>query len=431
MTLTAELEVTRGDFTLDARLTVSRGETLALLGPNGSGKSTMLATIAGLLIPQRGRIVVGGRVLTDIGGRERRNTRGSGLRDTGGRDMRNAHGRRRTNADVGSRRIQIPPHRRRIGLLGQDPLLFPHLSALENIAFGAGARGHANRLLEDMGLAGFGARKPAELSGGQQQRVAIARALAAEPEVLLLDEPMAALDVETAALIRSLLRERLAAANIATVVVTHDVVDALVLADRVAILDCGRIVDIGDPAEVVGRPVSRFAAALAGLNLVEGVLEGGNLIRTPDGRSLRADNSAGRAARATGSARAARATGSARAARATGSARAASATLAEGEAATPPRVGDAVTAVFPPSAVWITQARVTSGGGPSWPATVARLEPAAGAVRVTFAGIDVAAECAAAELLAAGIREGTNVSVTVDPAFVTVYRTRRPTVGMG
>lgn len=413
MTLTAELEVTRGDFTLDARLTVSRGETLALLGPNGSGKSTMLATIAGLLIPQRGRIVVGGRVLTDIGGRERRNTRGSGLRDTGGRDMRNAHGRRRTNADVGSRRIQIPPHRRRIGLLGQDPLLFPHLSALENIAFGAGARGHANRLLEDMGLAGFGARKPAELSGGQQQRVAIARALAAEPEVLLLDEPMAALDVETAALIRSLLRERLAAANIATVVVTHDVVDALVLADRVAILDCGRIVDIGDPAEVVGRPVSRFAAALAGLNLVEGVLEGGNLIRTPDGRSLRADNSAGRAARATGSARAA------------------SATLAEGEAATPPRVGDAVTAVFPPSAVWITQARVTSGGGPSWPATVARLEPAAGAVRVTFAGIDVAAECAAAELLAAGIREGTNVSVTVDPAFVTVYRTRRPTVGMG
>ncbi len=90
-----------------------------------------------------------------------------------------------------------------------------------------------------------------------------------------------------------------------------------------------------------------------------------------------------------------------------------------------------MTAVFPPSAVWITQARVTSGGGPSWPATVARLEPAAGAVRVTFAGIDVAAECAAAELLAAGIREGTNVSVTVDPAFVTVYRTRRPTVGMG
>ncbi|HMM83607.1 MAG TPA: ABC transporter ATP-binding protein [Terrimesophilobacter sp.] len=397
MTLIADLEVRRGDFTLDARIRVDRGETLALLGPNGSGKSTMLAAIAGLLTPRRGQVDVDGRVLTRV--------------------------------DEARRPVLTPPHRRRIGLLGQEPLLFPHLSALENVAFGprssggrpvrgaaadgprataADARSRALRWLDDVGLSGLAARKPAELSGGQQQRVAIARALAAEPGVLLLDEPMAALDVETAALIRSLLRERLAAANLATVIVTHDVVDALVLADRVAILDDGRILDSGEASDVLGRPANRFAAALAGLNLVEGTLETGGVIRLPDGRPVRT-----------------------------------------GDAVTPiPDAGDRVTAVFPPTAVRIVASPTVRASGTTssdgidaaspagdqavpFPATVARLEPAVRGVRVTFAGDDIAAECSVAELLALGVGEGSTVSLSIDPAFVTAYPAKSPLGVMG
>ena len=179
-------------------------------------------------------------------------------------------------AEIGA---SVPPERRRIGLLGQRAMLFPHLSALENVAFGpraqgvpaAEARRRALEHLDEVGLRDLARHRPAELSGGQQQRVALARALAAEPLALLLDEPFASLDAETGTQARRLvarLREHLA---IPIVLVTHDPLDAVMLATRTVVVDDGRIVQQGATAEVLGHPRSRFAAAIAGVNLVAGV----------------------------------------------------------------------------------------------------------------------------------------------------------------
>lgn len=361
MGLNIELVVNRGAFTLDVALRVADGETLALLGPNGSGKSTMLKAIAGLLAPERGSVDVNGRSLTQVGG---------AVRD-----------------------VAVAPHERRIGLLGQDPQLFPHLSALENVAFGPRSRGEstarsrekAARWLDAVGLLEFGTRRPSRLSGGQQQRVAIARALAAGPDVLLLDEPMAALDVQNAIAVRTLLRERLGTISIPTIVVTHDVVDAMALADRVAILDDGRIVDSGTPAMVLGRPKNQFAASLVGVNLLEGVLEAGGTVLCEDGRRLRIGP-----VKASGV-----------------------------------RAGDRVAAAFPPSAVTVhpvlNAGTASTSHLSSWSAVVGPLEPAVRGVRVPFIGDSVVAEVTTAEFLASGIQEGMTVSVSVDPAFVTVY----------
>ncbi len=254
--LDIEVAVRRGDFMLDARMQVGLGEVVAVLGRNGSGKSTLLAAIAGQLRPDAGRIVLDGRVLTD------------------------------TAAGV-----QLPPHRRRIGLLAQEPLLFPHLSVLDNVAFAPRAAGRrrpqaravALRRLTEVDAAQFAQRRPRRLSGGQAQRIALARALAAEPDLLLLDEPLSAVDVEFAPALRSLLRsvleDRLA------VIVTHQVIDALVLADRVVVLDDGRVVEQGWTREVLTRPRSAFAARLAGLNLLSGTATADGL-RAEDGTEL-------------------------------------------------------------------------------------------------------------------------------------------------
>lgn len=370
MSLNAELLVHRGDFTLDAALQVGAGETLAILGPNGSGKSTLLAAIAGVLTPTRGTVDVSGRMLTGVGGVDTT--------------------------------IAVAPHLRKIGLLGQDPFLFPHLSALENIAFGrrsagqsaALARENAAMWLDAVGLAGFGKRRPAELSGGQQQRVAIARALAANPDVLLLDEPMAALDVQNATMVRTLLRERLAAATLSTVVVTHDIVDAMVLADRVAIVDAGRIVDVGDVATVLGQPVNLFAATLVGLNLVEGTMGADGCVHTAHGRRLQGGGPP------------------------------------DGRLSGEP-AGRSVMAVFPPTAVRLSTVSAASGDQLSWRATVGPLEPAQRGIRVPFLGDSVVAELTAAELLGGHVREGAVVSVSVDPGFVTVYPSRNVLTTMG
>jgi molybdate transport system ATP-binding protein len=361
VSLIADVLVRRGTFTLDAQLTVADGETLALLGPNGSGKSTLLAAIAGLLAPECGSVEVGGRVLTKTG--------------------------------AGGREVMVAAHERRVGLLGQDPLLFPHLSARENVAFGRRARGSqvavartdADAWLEAVGLTGFADRRPAQLSGGQQQRVAIARALAAQPDVLLLDEPMAALDVRNASAVRTLLRERLRASALPTIVVSHDVVDAMVLADRVAILDEGRIVDMGDTATVLGQPRNQFAAALVGVNLVQGKLQSDGCVRDTQGRVW------------------------------SGAPVSAAVDL--------PQPGDSVTVTFPPNAVRLAAPR-TEGVTPSWRATVGALEPAVHGIRIRFAGEEIVAELTPAEILAAGIHEGMTVSVSVDPALVAVYAVR-------
>lgn len=227
---------------------VATGETLALLGPNGAGKSTVLSVVAGLLRPARGRVELAGRVLTSYD-------------DGAGRHERH---------------VDLAPHRRRVALLAQDPLLFPHLSVLDNVAFGprstGAGRGEARRRamgwLEEVGVGELADRRPSQVSGGQAQRAAVARALAADPDLLLLDEPMAALDVAVTPALRQTLRRVLAERT--CVVVTHDVLDALLLADRVAVLEGGRVVEEGPAGEVLTRPRSAFAARLAGLNLVTG-----------------------------------------------------------------------------------------------------------------------------------------------------------------
>ncbi|CAO1653632.1 ABC transporter ATP-binding protein [Salinibacterium sp. NYA9b] len=404
MTLDATIQVSRGSFSLDASVTVAPGETLALLGPNGSGKSTLLAVIAGLLAPDQGSVSVDGRVLTEV------------------------------PQSGGGRMTVVPAHRRRIGLLGQEPLLFPHLSALENVAFGLRSRGllrsngmnatdareRASEWLAAVGMSEFAARKPAELSGGQQQRVAIARVLATEPDVLLFDEPMAALDVQNASLVRTLLREclasRISATHTgidgrpptapATIVVTHDVVDAMVLADRVAIMDAGRIIDSGDVARVLGEPVNQFAATLVGLNVLHGIVETRELVRLADGRGFAVDDVV-------------------------------------------PEVGAEVSVAFPPSAVTLRRessgsdaaaaaAAATATAGPTasestasapshpneWHATVDLLEPGLRGIRVTLLGDTVVAETAAADLLAHDITPGDRIVASVAASQVTVYPRR-------
>lgn len=244
--LVAELTTVVGDFVLDASLRVAPGETIAVLGPNGSGKSTLLQTIAGHLEPSAGFVRVGDRELSRVASRSRHS---------------------------------VALERRHVGLLGQHPLLFPHLSALENVAFGPRAQGEragvaresARHWLDRVGLSGSAARRPSALSGGQQQRVALARTLAARPRLLLLDEPFASLDVQSAADMRGLLAERPWPGPLPTVLVTHDPLDAIVLAHRAAVLHDGRIVQQGTTAEVLGHPETPFVAALAGVNLVTGV----------------------------------------------------------------------------------------------------------------------------------------------------------------
>lgn len=240
----------------DAALGVSGGEVVAMLGPNGSGKSTALHLIAGLLRPDDGVVQVGETVLTNT-----------------------------------ATRVFVPPHSRRIALLLQDPLLFPHLSVSGNVAFAPRSRGQRRRAakraaqhwLETVDASELSDRSPRSLSGGQAQRVAIARALAAEPDVLLLDEPLAGLDVAAAAAVRHVLRSVLSEGNQAAIIVTHDVLDVLALADRAVVLESGRVVEDAPASRVLTTPHSGFAAQVAGVNLIRGVARPGGTLLTADG----------------------------------------------------------------------------------------------------------------------------------------------------
>ncbi|MBF4571221.1 ABC transporter ATP-binding protein [Herbiconiux sp. VKM Ac-1786] len=255
-----ELEATVLERDVSVSLEVGPGETIAVLGPNGSGKSTVLDVIAGLLRPDRGHARLDARRLFDVGG-------------TG-------------------RGHWLPPHARGVSMLAQDALLFPHLSVRDNVAFGPRSRGRsraeagarAAEWLERVDAAELADRRPAQLSGGQAQRIAVARALAADPALLLLDEPMAALDVSVAPALRRTLRTVLAGRS--TIIVTHDVLDAFTLADRVVVLDAGRVVDSGPTAAVLERPRTPFAAGLTGVNLLTGVAEGAAVVLTSDGHRL-------------------------------------------------------------------------------------------------------------------------------------------------
>ncbi|MBT2521579.1 sulfate/molybdate ABC transporter ATP-binding protein [Arthrobacter sp. ISL-28] len=350
MTFRLEAAVAARGF--DVSLTVGPQETVAIMGPNGAGKSTLLAVIAGLLHPDSGSAEVDGRVLFH---------------------------------QAADRSVWMAPHHRGTALLAQEPLLFPHLTVLENVAFGPRSRGasrhearktarHWLRAVEAAELSG---RRPGELSGGQAQRVAVARALAADPELLLLDEPMAALDIHAAPLLRRLLKRVLAERR--AIIITHDVLDALMLADRVIVLEGGRITESGPTREVLQRPRSRFVAGLAGLNLVAGTLtERG--VRSAAGQDIAGQHDP------------------------------TPAVLAPGQEGV---------AVFPPSAVSVFLTEAHGSPRNSFPVTITDLEPHGDQIRVR-AG-ELSADVTPAASADLGLAPGMTVFFVIKAGAVSVY----------
>jgi molybdate transport system ATP-binding protein len=346
---------------VDVSLEVADQETVAVLGSNGAGKSTVLSLVAGLLRPDRGRATLDGRVLMDLG-----------------RPDQTQQTPRRTSE------VWVAPHARGVALLAQEPLLFPHLSALDNVAFGPRSLGQprrasravARRWLAEVGAEEYAERRPAQLSGGQAQRIAVARALAADPRLLLLDEPMAALDVAVAPALRQVLRRVLA--DRAALIVTHDVLDALLLADRVVVMEDGRIVEQGPTAQVLARPRSAFAARIAGLNMVRGTLEGHG-VRTLDGL------------------------------------------LVEGLLEEPIAQGERAVAVFRPSAVGVF--RQPPGGSPrnAIKVTVTELEPHGDQISVRTSHLS--ADITAAAVADLDLAPHTAVTFAVKASEVAIYRT--------
>ncbi|MCP9275141.1 sulfate/molybdate ABC transporter ATP-binding protein [Mycolicibacterium arenosum] len=250
------LEVTAvvRDRSFDVEVTVGPGEVLAVIGSNGAGKSTLLHLIAGLLAPDSGVVRAGERTLTDT-----------------------------------ARGVHVATHDRRVGLLMQDALLFPHLSVAANVAFGPRSAKRLSRKdshdralewLAEVDAVDFADRTPGQLSGGQAQRVALARALAADPDVILLDEPLAGLDLDVASSVRQVLRRVLTRDGRSAVLVTHDLLDVVTLADRVVVLEAGRIVDSGPTVSLLAAPRSRFGARFAGVNLVCGRATGDGALVT-------------------------------------------------------------------------------------------------------------------------------------------------------
>ncbi|WP_431876405.1 sulfate/molybdate ABC transporter ATP-binding protein [Amycolatopsis sacchari] len=350
--LRAEIELVRGSFRLAVDFEVPDGTVLAILGPNGSGKSSLLGSLSGLLRPDRATIRLGEREL---------------------------HG--------------LPPHERSVGLLAQDALLFPHLSVLDNVAFSPRSKGArraesreiARRWLAEVDATEFADRKPAQLSGGQAQRVAVARALAGDPDLLLLDEPLAALDVDAAPAIRGLLRRVLSTHRIgATVLVTHDPLDALALADHVLVLSEGSAVERGPTREVLAAPRTAFTARIAGLNLIPGVATEGGL-RAEDGRFV-------------------------------------AGMLAEGTA-----LGEAAVAVFEPSAVAVYPAEDGHPGSPrnTVKALVTALEPHGPVIRLRT-DANLAADLTPAAVADLALEPGTPVRLSIKATTVTVYPASLP-----
>ena len=348
MSLQARLVVRRGDFTLDLELTAAPGEVVALLGPNGAGKTTALRALAGLLAIDDGHIVLNDRRIDD----------------------------------PAIRAFTAPEHRR-IGVVFQDYLLFPTMSALENVAFGPRARGvprataraTATAWLDRVGLAEHLRKRPRQLSGGQAQRVALARALATEPQLLLLDEPLAALDARTRLETRAQLRGHLSGYAGATVLVTHDPLDALMLADRLVIIEDGRVVQTGDAAQITTRPQTDYVARLVGLNLYRG-RSAGSAVTLPGGFMLT------------------------------------TATTQEGD----------VFVAFPPAAVALYAERPSGSPRNTWPATVASVSRHGDALRIELTGpIPVAADVTPAAGVQLGLEPGRTIWASLKATEATSY----------
>ncbi|SEK53761.1 ABC transporter ATP-binding protein [Streptacidiphilus jiangxiensis] len=355
--LDARLVVERGGFSLDLALNAASGEVVALLGPNGAGKTTALRALAGLAPLTGGHLRLDGEVLEDPGAR-----------------------------------VRVPTERRPVGVVFQDYLLFPHLSALDNVAFGlrahgrskAEARAHAHEWLDRVGLAAHARSRPRALSGGQAQRVALARALAPRPRLLLLDEPMAALDARTRLEVRTTLRRHLAAFEAVAVLVTHDPLDAMVLADRLVVLEHGRAVQEGAPADIARHPRSDYIARLVGLNLFRGTAHGHDV--TLD----RADGAEG----------------------------------ADGELVlTAADAGDGpVFAAFPPAAVTVHRTRPDTSARNQWPVTVLGMERHGDQVRLDLSGpLRLTADLTPASVADLGISEGSEVWAAVKASQTRAY----------
>ncbi len=343
--MSLQFEATLNDRDVEVAFDVADGETLAILGPNGAGKSSVLAMIAGILRPDTGQAMLDDEVLFDD--------------DT-----------------------WKPAHVRGTALLAQDALLFPHLSVLDNVGFGPRSAGRtrsesrtaARRWLAEVDASELADRKPSELSGGQAQRIGVARALAAEPRLLLLDEPMAALDITVVPAMRQVLKRVLA--DRTAIIVTHDVLDAALLADRVIVMDHGRIVEQGVTQELLARPRSQFGASIAGLNLLTGVAEHDN-VRT-----------------ATGS-------------------------VVEGLSAEPITSGQSAVAVFSPSAVGVYLDQPSGSPRNVFAATVTELEPIGAQIRVRTA--ELSADITAAAVAELGLMPGTAVYLSVKASEVALY----------
>jgi molybdate transport system ATP-binding protein len=238
MALRVELAHPLRSFVATVEVTVAEGETLALVGPSGAGKTTVLRVIAGLLRPETGFVGVDDDVWLDT-----------------------------------ARGVDMPPERRRVGYVFQEYALFPHLDVVENVRFGIGRRAPVDGLLERFRIAHLAGSSIHDLSGGERQRVALARAIARNPSVLLLDEPLSALDAHTRDAVRGELREMLGTLNLPTILVTHDFEDAAALADRVGVIVDGRLLQVGAAADLVGAPADPFVARFTGATLLHGVAE--------------------------------------------------------------------------------------------------------------------------------------------------------------
>jgi molybdate transport system ATP-binding protein len=262
-TLELALDHALRTFRLELTATLGR-ETLALVGPSGAGKSSVLRAIAGLLRPERGRIALGGTVWLDT--------------------------------EVG---VDLPPERRSVGLVFQEYALFPHLDVRRNVAFGG--RERVDELLERFRISHLANARPGDLSGGERQRVALARALARDPAVLLLDEPLSALDAHTRGVVRGELAELLAELQLPTLLVTHDFEDAAALADRVGVIVEGRILQLGVGAELLAAPADAFVASFTGANVLRGLARPGldgltEVILDAGGSAFSVDEGEGRVA---------------------------------------------------------------------------------------------------------------------------------------
>ncbi len=350
MSLVAEVGVRLGEFSEEVALEVADGEVVAVLGPNGSGKSTLLRALAGLQPLSSGRIIVDGIVLDDPGAG-----------------------------------VLVPPERRSCGLVFQDYLLFPHLTSQANVAFGMRSRGatksdaahRAREWLERMGVAEQASVKPARLSGGQAQRVALARALAMHPRLLLLDEPLSALDVGQRGSVRHELRRHLRAFDGSCVLVTHDALDAAAIADRLVIVEDGNVVQVGTFAAVSARPGTNYVAQMAGVNLLRGTVSGSELVLA-DGMVLQVAS---------------------------------------------PASGD-VFAVIAPRDIAVYIDRPAQGPRNTWATRVSEVHLFGDRARVVFnAPVPLAAEITTVSLSTLGLTEGTPAWVSVKATQIDVYPT--------